>query len=136
MQRPGAEMGLFAVNTRAETAGIREFGGHVFEIAALSRASLRRYNLRVWVVGPVWTELPTPHAVIEPISDSVGALKTQPFGEFSLDGGRASTLSLSTLRFPLKIMECCTDKAANRHRAPKEIALRVRAASLGQCGKL
>jgi hypothetical protein len=62
-------MGLFAVNTRAETADIGEFGRHVFEIAALSRASLRRYNLRVWVVGLVWTELTTPHPVIEPVSD-------------------------------------------------------------------
>src|SRR6202021_1140912 len=69
MQRPGAEMGSFAENTSAETTGIREFGRHVFEIAALSRASLRRYNLRVWMVGLVWTEPPTPHPVVEPVSD-------------------------------------------------------------------
>src|ERR1700738_55870 len=50
MQRPGAEMGSFAVNARPETTRIREFGRHVFEIAGLSRASLNMYNLRVWVV--------------------------------------------------------------------------------------
>jgi hypothetical protein len=53
-------MGSFAVNTRAETARIREFGRHVFEIAALSRASPRRYNLRVWVVGATGIEPVTP----------------------------------------------------------------------------
>jgi hypothetical protein len=42
-------LGSFAVNARPETARIREFSRHVFEIAALSRASLKRYNLRVWV---------------------------------------------------------------------------------------
>jgi hypothetical protein len=60
MQRPGAEMALFAVNTRAETADIREFGTHVFEIAALLRVSLRLYNLRVWVVGATGIEPVTP----------------------------------------------------------------------------
>jgi hypothetical protein len=70
MQRPGAEMGSFAVNTRAETTGIREFSRHVFEIAALSRASPRRYNLRVWVVETVGLELGTHHPVIEPVSTS------------------------------------------------------------------
>jgi hypothetical protein len=64
MQRRGAEMGSFAVNARAETAGIREFGRHVFEIAALSRASPNRYNLGVWVVETVWFELAAPHAVL------------------------------------------------------------------------
>jgi hypothetical protein len=33
MQRREAELGSFAVNARPETARIREFGGHVFEIA-------------------------------------------------------------------------------------------------------
>ena len=70
MQRREAELGSFAVNARPETARIREFGRHVFEIAALLRASLKRHNLRVWVVGLEWTELPTPHPVIEPVSDS------------------------------------------------------------------
>jgi hypothetical protein len=69
MQRLGAEMGSFALNAQAETAGLRVFGRHVFDIAALSRASPRRYNLRVWVVGLVWTKLPTPHPVVEPVSD-------------------------------------------------------------------
>src|ERR1700729_3791606 len=70
MQRREAELGSFALNARPETARIREFGGHVFEIAALSRASLNRYNLRVWVVGLERTELPTPHPVIEPVSEN------------------------------------------------------------------
>jgi hypothetical protein len=50
MQRREAELGSFAVNTRPETARIGEFGRLVFEIAALSRASLKRYNFRVWMV--------------------------------------------------------------------------------------
>jgi hypothetical protein len=66
MQRPGAEMGSFAVNTRAETTGIREFGRHVFEIAALSRASPKRYNLGVWVVGAAGIELATPDCLSAP----------------------------------------------------------------------
>lgn len=60
MQRPGAEMGSFAVNARPETTRIREFGRHVFEIAGLSRVSLNTYNLRVWVVGMSGIELETP----------------------------------------------------------------------------
>jgi hypothetical protein len=60
MQRREAELGSFAVNARPETARIREFGGHVFEIAVLSRASLNRYNLRVWVVGATGIEPVTP----------------------------------------------------------------------------
>jgi hypothetical protein len=61
MQRPGAEMGSFAVNARPETTRIREFGRHVFEIAGLSRASLNMNNLRVWGDGRDRTA--TPHAV-------------------------------------------------------------------------
>jgi hypothetical protein len=60
MQRREAELGSFAVNTRPETARIREFGRHVFEIATLSRASLKLYNLRVWVVGATGIEPVTP----------------------------------------------------------------------------
>src|ERR1022692_2580048 len=69
MQRREAELGSFAVNARPETARLREFGRHVFEIAALSRASLKRDNLRVWVVELEGTELTTPLPVVEPVSD-------------------------------------------------------------------
>jgi hypothetical protein len=60
MQRREAELGSFAVNARPETARIREFGRHVFEIAALSRASPKLHNLRVWVVGAIGIEPVTP----------------------------------------------------------------------------
>jgi hypothetical protein len=53
-------MGSFAPNATAETALIREFGRHVFEIAALSRVSHTLYNLRVWLVGMIWIEPMTP----------------------------------------------------------------------------
>ena len=51
LQRPGGEMGSFASIAGAETALTKEFGGHVFEIAALLRVSRTPYNYRVWVVG-------------------------------------------------------------------------------------
>jgi hypothetical protein len=70
MQRREAELGSFAVNARPETARIREFGRHVFEIAALSRASLKRYNLRVWTVGSTGIEPVTPEPIIESVSDT------------------------------------------------------------------
>jgi hypothetical protein len=60
MQRRQAELAIFVVNMRPETAHIKEFGRHVFEIAALSRASPKRYNLRVWVVGATGIEPVTP----------------------------------------------------------------------------
>jgi hypothetical protein len=60
MQRPAAEMALFAAIAGAETALTREFGGHVFDITALLRASLKRYNLRVWMVGATGIEPVTP----------------------------------------------------------------------------
>jgi hypothetical protein len=53
-------MGSFAANATAETARIREFGRHVFEIAALLRVSQRLYNYRVWVVGATGIEPVTP----------------------------------------------------------------------------
>ena len=64
LQRPGGETGSFGSIAGAETALTREFGRHVFEIAALLRVSQRLYNYRVWVVETEGTELPTPHAVI------------------------------------------------------------------------
>src|ERR1700730_14506405 len=70
MQRPGAEMASFAAIAGAETAPTREFGRHVFDITAQLRVSITLYNYRVCVVETVWFELPTPHPVIEPVSDT------------------------------------------------------------------
>ena len=64
LQRPGGETGSFGSIAGAETALTREFGRHVFEIAALLRVSQRLYNYRVWVVGMVWFELAAPHTVL------------------------------------------------------------------------
>jgi hypothetical protein len=47
LQRPGGETGAFGSIAGAETALTREFGRHVFEIAALLRVSQRLYNYRV-----------------------------------------------------------------------------------------
>lgn len=60
LQRPGGETGSFGSIAGAETALTREFGRHVFEIAALLRVSQRLYNYRVWVVGVMGIELVTP----------------------------------------------------------------------------
>src|SRR5229473_2464464 len=60
LQRPGGETGSFGSIAGAETALTREFGRHVFEIAALLRVSQRLYNYRVWVVGVMGVELVTP----------------------------------------------------------------------------
>jgi hypothetical protein len=60
LQRPGGETGSFGSIAGAETALTREFGGHVFEIAALLRVSQRLYNYRVWVVGATGIEPVTP----------------------------------------------------------------------------
>ena len=57
LQRPGGETGAFGSIAGAETALTREFGRHVFEIAALLRVSQRLYNYRVWVVGMIGIEL-------------------------------------------------------------------------------
>jgi hypothetical protein len=46
LQRPGGETGAFG-SIGAETALTREFGRHVFEIAALLRVSQRLHNYRV-----------------------------------------------------------------------------------------
>jgi len=70
LQRPGGETGSFGSIAGAETALTREFGRHVFEIAALLRVSQRLHNYRVWVVEMIWTKLPAPHAGIEPVSGS------------------------------------------------------------------
>src|SRR5882724_724222 len=53
LQRPGGEMGSFVSIAGTETTLTREFGRHVFEIAALLRASHTLYNDRVWVVEVV-----------------------------------------------------------------------------------
>ena len=83
MQRREAELGSFAVNARPETARIREFGGHVFEIAALSRASLNRYNLRVWVVGG------DGDRTCDPLVNEAGSrmIKSEIFVEVPILGG-------------------------------------------------
>ena len=60
LQRPGGETGSFGSIAGAETALTREFGRHVFEIAALLRVSQRLYNYRVWVVGATGIEPVTP----------------------------------------------------------------------------
>ena len=70
LQRPGGEMGSFASIAGAETALTKEFGRHVFEIAALLRVSHTLYNYRVLVVEMIWTKLAAPHAVIEPVSET------------------------------------------------------------------
>jgi hypothetical protein len=64
LQRPGGETGSFGSIAGAETALTREFGRHVFEIAALLRVSQRLHNYGVWVVEMVWFELAAPHAVL------------------------------------------------------------------------
>jgi hypothetical protein len=69
LQRPGGETGPFGSIAGAETALTREFGRHVFEIAALLRVSRRLCNYRVLVVETIWTKLHAPHAVIEPVSE-------------------------------------------------------------------
>ena len=61
-QRPGGETGSFGSIAGAETALTREFGRHVFEIAALLRVSKRLYNYRVWV-DVTGIELATPHGI-------------------------------------------------------------------------
>ena len=60
LQRPGGETGSFGSIAGAETALTREFGRHVFEIAALLRVSQRLHNYRVWVVGATGIEPVTP----------------------------------------------------------------------------
>jgi hypothetical protein len=64
LQRPGGETGSFGSIAGAETALTREFGRHVFEIAALLRVSQRLHNYGVLVVEMVWFELAAPHAVL------------------------------------------------------------------------
>jgi len=65
MQRQRDEMGLFVAISVAETALTREFGRHVFEIAAVLRVSNNQYNFRVCVVETAEIELAAHHAVIE-----------------------------------------------------------------------
>jgi hypothetical protein len=51
---------FFAAETGPRNGLTREFGRHVFEIAALLRVSQRLYNYSVWVVGVMGIELVTP----------------------------------------------------------------------------
>src|ERR1700688_2082421 len=72
LQRPGGETGSFGSIAGAETALTREFGRHVFEIAALLRVSQRLHNYRVWVVGatgiePVTPSMSTPPAALRDV---------------------------------------------------------------------
>ena len=60
LQRQGGEMGSFGSIAGAETALTRDFGRHVFEIAALLRVPQRLHNYRVWVVGATGIEPVTP----------------------------------------------------------------------------
>ena len=53
-------MGSFASIAGTETALTREFGRHVFEIAALLRVPQRLHNYGVWVVGVIGIEPVTP----------------------------------------------------------------------------
>ena len=71
LQRPGGEMGSFASIAGAETALTREFGRHVFEIAALSRVSPTLYNYRVWVVEVIGIEPATS-------ADRIGGRRDRP----------------------------------------------------------
>src|SRR6202171_3657058 len=64
LQRPGGETGSFGSIAGAETALTREFGRHVFEIAALLRVSQRLHNSGVLVQKRVCYELAPPHAVL------------------------------------------------------------------------
>jgi len=57
-------MGTFGSIAGAETALTRDFGRHVFEMAALSRVPQTQYNYRVSVVEMVWFELAAPHTVL------------------------------------------------------------------------
>jgi hypothetical protein len=59
-QRPGGETGPFGSIAEAETALTREFGRHVFDIAALLRVSRRLCNYRVLVVEVIGIEPSTP----------------------------------------------------------------------------
>src|SRR6202165_5422753 len=60
LQSPGGEMGSFGSIAGAETALTREFGRHVFEIAALLRVPQRLHNYGVWMVGATGIEPVTP----------------------------------------------------------------------------
>ena len=60
LQRPGGETGSFGSIAGAETAPTREFGRHVFEIAALLRVPQRLHNYGVWMVGLIGIE-PVTH---------------------------------------------------------------------------
>src|SRR3981081_3123556 len=81
LQRPGGETGSFGSIAGAETALTREFGRHVFEIAALLRVPQRLYNYRVWVVGvigiePNYPRCPAPACPPARSAACAGAAKT------------------------------------------------------------
>ena len=76
-------MGSFVSIAGTETTLTREFGRHVFEIAALLRVSQRLYNYRVWVVGVMGIELVTP----------------SPFERKTYDRFRSMSLKLPTTNY-------------------------------------
>jgi hypothetical protein len=89
MQRPGGETGSFGSIAGAETALTREFGRHVFEIAALLRVSQRRYNYRVWLVGATGIEPVTPSMSTRCSPAELRALKTRGDGWGPYIGSKA-----------------------------------------------
>src|ERR1700704_3967796 len=70
LQRPGGETGSFGSIAGAETALTREFGRHVFEIAALLRVSQRLHNYRVSVVETSGPNCLLPTQSSKPVSDT------------------------------------------------------------------
>ena len=70
MQRLSDKIDPFGRCSQAETTPIRDFGAHAFNIFIVLRVFILRHNYKEWLVETVWFELPTPHAVIEPVSDT------------------------------------------------------------------
>jgi hypothetical protein len=109
LQRPGGETGSFGSIAGAETALTREFGRHVFEIAALLRVYHRLYNYRVWVVETIWTKLAAPHAVIETSlrnsSQERNFLLQRPGGETGSFGSIAGAETALTREFGRHVFE-------------------------------
>ena len=64
-------MGSLGPIAGAETALTRDFGRHVFEIAALLRVSQRLYNYRVCVVEVIGIEPLTPFGMADIIRSKV-----------------------------------------------------------------
>jgi hypothetical protein len=84
MQRQRDEMGLLAAFPAPETALIREFGRHVFDITTVLRAPNNRYNFRVWVVGATGIE-PIFGRECHPADLPKTALYLQGFSRYTFD---------------------------------------------------